>query len=383
MTRRGDGSAGHGRSLHGLGVICGLAAGAWLGAAEAPTKLVTAGFSPFIISFGMVAGVFVARWTVPTLLMGTGRIVSDLRERPHLVVWAVLAGMLWVVANTLTVFAIRDVGLSIAFPLWNTNSLVGLFWAWLLFNELRDTRRREWARVVGGALAIVVGACVLAYATSHQDTTGRQAVAGIAAALGAGLLWGTMYIPYRKAYISGMNPLSFVTVFTVGELLAAGVMVIAVRGGVAPVTQELAATKPAMFWLFLGGLCWVVGDLFQQYAAKYIGIGRGIPLSNTNQLWGLAWGVFVFGELRGQGFAAQALVVIGSLVMIAGAIAISRAEASASEQQAWRQAMRRESERYGLDPAALEASLRGEAPQAGISSRRPPARQRWPPPRGR
>ena len=48
-------------SRHGLGVACGLAAGAWLGAAEAPTKLVTAGFSPFLISLGMVAGVFVAR----------------------------------------------------------------------------------------------------------------------------------------------------------------------------------------------------------------------------------------------------------------------------------------------------------------------------------
>ncbi|MEI9972100.1 MAG: hypothetical protein WDO73_08595 [Ignavibacteriota bacterium] len=53
-------------------------------------------------------------------------------------IWAVLAGMLWAVANTLTVFAIRNVGLSIAFPLWNVNSLVGLFfWGWLLFNELR------------------------------------------------------------------------------------------------------------------------------------------------------------------------------------------------------------------------------------------------------
>ena len=48
------------RSLHALGVVCGLAAGAWLGAAEAPTKLVTAGLSPFLISLGMVAGVFVA-----------------------------------------------------------------------------------------------------------------------------------------------------------------------------------------------------------------------------------------------------------------------------------------------------------------------------------
>ena len=39
-----------GLSLHGLGVICGLTAGVWLGAAEAPTKLVNSGFSPFAIS---------------------------------------------------------------------------------------------------------------------------------------------------------------------------------------------------------------------------------------------------------------------------------------------------------------------------------------------
>ena len=39
----------NGLSLHGLGVICGLTAGVWLGAAEAPTKLVNSGFSPFAI----------------------------------------------------------------------------------------------------------------------------------------------------------------------------------------------------------------------------------------------------------------------------------------------------------------------------------------------
>src|SRR5437762_4178244 len=119
-------------SLHRLGVACGLGAGAWLGMAEAPVKLVTAGFSKYLISLGMVAGVFVARWTVPVLLKGTGYIWSDLREKPHLIVWAILAGMLWAVANTLTVFAVNNVGLSVAFPLWHTNSLVGLFWGWLL-----------------------------------------------------------------------------------------------------------------------------------------------------------------------------------------------------------------------------------------------------------
>jgi drug/metabolite transporter (DMT)-like permease len=347
--------------------MCGLAAGAWLGAAEAPTKLVTIGFSPFLISLGMVAGVFVARWTVPMVLKGTGYIWQDLAEKPHLIVWAILAGMLWAVANTLTVFAIRNVGISIAFPLWNTNSLVGLFWGWLLFNELRGSRPAQWSKVLGGSAAIVAGACLIAYATSQNQTAGppRAATLGIFAALGAGALWGTMYIPYRKAYISGMNPLSFVTVFTFGELGTVLALALIFDGGFNQVAAELGKARPMLFWLFLGGFCWVIGDLFQQYAAKYIGIGRGIPLSNTNQLWGLAWGALVFGELAGQGATAQALVISGSLVMIAGAVAISLAEAPESEQTTWRAAIDRECVRYGLDPARVHAAVQGGDPIAG------------------
>jgi drug/metabolite transporter (DMT)-like permease len=359
------------RSLHVLGVMCGLAAGAWLGAAEAPTKLVSLGFSPFLISLGMVAGVFVARWTLPMALKGSSYIFRDLKEKPHLILWAALAGALWAVANTLTIFAIRDVGLSIAFPLWNTNSLVGLLWGWLLFNELRDAGGRQWAKVLGGALAITLGACVLGFATTQQASgLSRNPAAGIAAALGAGLLWGTMYIPYRKAYISGVNPLSFVTVFTVGELTTMAILALGFQGGVVPLMQEFGRIRPALFWLFLGGFCWVLGDLFQQYAAKYIGIGRGIPLSNTNQLWGLAWGALVFGELAGKGGVHQALVLGGSAIMIAGAVAISNAEAPASERASWRAAMQRECERYDLDQDRVEAASRGEDPLARETSGR-------------
>lgn len=362
-------------SLHTLGVVCGLAAGAWLGGAEAPAKLVTMGFSPFLISLGMVAGVFVARWTLPIALQGTGNTWRDLRDKPHLIVWAILAGMLWAVANTLTVFAIQDVGLSIAFPLWNCNSLVGLFWGWLLFNELRGAKVQQWGKVVGGAVAIAGGACLLAYATSTQSSGHagpRTAMLGVFAALGAGLLWGSMYIPYRKAYISGMNPLSFVTVFTFGELGTVFALAILFDGGSHRVMAQLSQAKPALFWLFLGGFCWVIGDLFQQYAVKYIGIGRGIPLSNTNQLWGLAWGALVFGELAGQTNEARVLTVAGSLIMILGAVAVSLGEASALEQASWKMAMERECARYGLDPAQIEASLQGEDTLSrGKSSRSP------------
>src|SRR5205823_8381627 len=113
--------------------------------------------------------------------------------------------------------------------------------------------------------------------------------------------------------------LSFVTVFTFGELGTVFALALTFDGGFSNVASELSKARPALFWLFLGGFCWVIGDLFQQYAAKYIGIGRGIPLSNTNQLWGLAWGALVFGELSGLSGQARLLVIAGSLIMIAGA----------------------------------------------------------------
>jgi drug/metabolite transporter (DMT)-like permease len=145
------------------------------------------------------------------------------------------------------------------------------------------------------------------------------------------------------------------------------------HGGLTPLLEELAQARPALFWLFMGGFCWVLGDLFQQYAAKYIGIGRGIPLSNTNQLWGLAWGALVFGELSGKGGTIQGLIIAGSIVMIAGAVAISLAEAPASERESWRASQWRELERYQLDPRPPEAAAPGQA----LQPEHAPTRRWW------
>ena len=137
------------RTLQALGIFCGFSAALWLAAAEAPTKLVTVAVSPFVISFMMVLGAFVSRWSVPALIRGTSDIGADLQQVPHLVVWGVLAGCIWAVGNTLTIFAIKDIGLSIAFPLWNSNSLVGILWGILLFKELHRAGWLRWVGVVG------------------------------------------------------------------------------------------------------------------------------------------------------------------------------------------------------------------------------------------
>jgi len=135
------------------------------------------------------------------------------------------------------------------------------------------------------------------------------------------------------------------------------------------VFHSLEQAKPVLFWLFFGGFCWVIGDLFQQYAAKYIGISRGIPLSNTNQLWGLAWGALVFGELAHM-TGSHVFIVGGSLIMIAGAVAISFAEAPADEQRQWQLAMERECARYGLDRGRIAAAVMGSESSPGPRSSR-------------
>lgn len=346
-------------SLHGLGVICALTAAVWLGAAEAPTKLVTAGYSPFAISLAMVCGVFLSRWTFPTLLKGTGYVFADLAEKKHLLVWALIAGVLWAEGNTLTVFAVRDVGLAVAFPLWNANSLIGLLWGRVLFCELKGGSRSNIAKVVLGAVAIALAAVMLGFSTVRAGV-GPHATRGVVAAIGAAFMFGTMYVPYRKAYLSGMNPLSFITAFTFGELGTVVLLTYALDHGMHSSAVQLFHQPGLLFWLFLGGCFWVVGDLFQQFAAKYVGIGRGIPLSNTNQLWGLAWGALVFGELVGASHQRVMLVIGGSLVMILGALAISTAVASEQEQDATNAVVMRECERYGLDPEKVALSQQGD-----------------------
>ena len=87
------------------------------------------------------------------------------------------------------------------------------------------------------------------------------------------------------------------------------------------------------------------------------------PLSNTNQIWGLAWGTAGIRRGDQHGNTTQRLLLgVGSLVMMAGAWAISFPEATGIERAAWRKAAEQESARYRLDIDRTTASLAGEDP---------------------
>jgi drug/metabolite transporter (DMT)-like permease len=354
-------SVNHARQqkLQRLGILCGFTAALWLAGAEAPTKLVTVSVSPLVISFMMVLGAFVSRWSLPALMRGSRDTLADTRHVPHLVIWGVMAGCLWAVGNTLTIFAVRDIGLSLAFPLWNANSLIGIMWGTLLFKELHGASRLKKLGVIGGAVVIFTGAILISEASTSEAVQGN-AVRGILAALGAGLMFGSMYIPYRKAYITGMNPLTFLTYFTLGEMVTVTTVGIVFLGGVGPFWNQLSVNRNILFWPLLGGFMWVVGDLLQNYATKYVGISRAIPLSNTNQLWGLVWAIFVFAELRGLGGKLYLEVIGGSLLMALGAVSIACSSAGEQECSSWKEASQREADLYNISPDYVLTRMHGQ-----------------------
>ena len=255
-----------------------LWAGGWglAGAAEAPTKLVNAGFSPFAISLCMVAGVFTARWTFPTLLKGTSYVFADLMAKKHLIVWAILAGALWAVANTLTVFAIRDVGLATAFPLWNTNSLIGLLWGRLLFKELGGGGGEEYDQ--GGGGGGVDRDCGDHAGVQHDPRGQCGGSACGARADGGG--WGEPDVGDDVCALPEGLPERDESAFVCDGVYGGGVgddvcADVDAGWGSQSSAFQLAQSGGLLFWLFLGGFVWVVGDLFQQFATKVSGDRAG------------------------------------------------------------------------------------------------------------
>jgi hypothetical protein len=73
----------------------------------------------------------------------------------------------------------------------------------------------------------------------------------------------------------------------------------------------------------------------------------------------LLWGVLVFGELHGRSASVYAQVIGGSLLMMLGVGAIAFSSATGEEQTRWREAARRECQRYGIAAEYVEAHMEG------------------------
>jgi glucose uptake protein len=239
------------------------------------------------------------------------------------IVWAILAGVVFNVANQLVVAAIDLAGLAVAFPVGIGLALVvGVSLNYLLAPAANPVLLFLGVTLV--AIAIVVDA--IAYRKRERE---RPAISrlGIFVALLGGLLMGGFYPILTKA----MQVARAADAYTVVPFFAFGMAMCAIPMNLwmmrRPMVGEPVAfsnylgAKPSWhLWGIVGGLIWDCGLQTNLVAsrAQLVGPAVSYAMGQGATMISAAWGVFIWREFRDAPRGTGRLLAVMFLFFLAG-----------------------------------------------------------------
>ncbi|HEX3750551.1 MAG TPA: GRP family sugar transporter [Streptosporangiaceae bacterium] len=212
--------------------------------------------------------------------------------------WLPLAGgVVWTGGNYCVAQASKAIGLARAAGTWTPlNIVVAFVWGALLFGELDGFSAARFAVLGIAFLAVVAG--VLLIAGSREDPSGppppgamtesgrRTATAGTGLlwAGGAGILWGTYFVPAQWARVPAQ-----VSDFPLALGILAAALVLALPAG-EPVKLGGRATSS----LLGAGVLFGIGNLALLALVARVGTGTGFTIAQLSLLVNASVGVWVF-----------------------------------------------------------------------------------------
>ena len=252
---------------------------------------------------------------------------------------AMIGGALIVVSCYFALLAVSSLGVVVAEPMWcATATLTSFVWGKGVFGE--PVRSVGWC--VGGLLFVVGG--MLGVIVSRRIADGRAASAcldkrereplvdkasapkpaGAPESAGAvpsqlatllpivtGLTGGSTLVPQH--YLTDLTPIDYAVSFALANAICALLLL----GGFAAVQPAQARHwAPAACALpgIAHGVIWEVGNVGSMVAAASpLGLALAQPIREAGFFVGMAWGVCLFGEVRGAALAA--LIASGCVVL--------------------------------------------------------------------
>jgi glucose uptake protein len=222
-------------------------------------------------------------------------------------------GLIWALSGYLAFTATERLGMARAFGIWSPiNSGVSLLWGGLLFGEFAGLGGPALARLAGSLILILAGVLLIIFAkgAGRQSQAAGAAWVGLLGALGAGVLWGSYYIPVQLSAASlwvAAFPLA-VGIFTGSAILAA------VAG------QPLRLERASDFArVSATGLLWGIGNYAMLLLVEQIGAGRGYTISQLGIVVNGLLGIFLLKDPQ-PGTRAGWLTLAGCLLAMVGAI---------------------------------------------------------------
>ena len=278
-------------------------------------------------SIGLCVGA--VSWGLTLGSSGTGEhFIQALAHSPHYhLVFALLGGAIFNVANLFLVAAIDVAGLAVAFPVGIGLALV----VGAVSNYLITPAGNPW--LLFGGIALVTGAILLdAAAYRRREQKRGSGGKGLFLSVLAGLLMGAFYPLVSKALFTKNSPGPYVVsfLFAIGVFLCAlPLNYIIMRrplDGQRPVTFSSYASAPKHFhlWGILGGIVWCTGATLNFVAAEGRAVGPAVAysLGQGATMVSAAWGVFIWKEFKGSQRSVHTLLTLMCLFFLLGLGAI-------------------------------------------------------------
>ncbi len=250
-------------------------------------------------------------------------------DTSHLV-YALLGGAIFNVANLLLVAAIDIAGLAVAFPVGIGLALVVGAISSYLFSPSGNPML-----LFGGILLVAIAIVLDALAYRLREVQHKSLSArGVVISLIAGLLMGSFY-PFVSRSMTGQHALgayAITLVFALGVALCAlPVNYLLMRrplvGAAVSMNGYWTARTSWHGWGIVGGGIWCTGAVFNFVASRAHIVGPAVSYSigQGATMISAAWGVFVWKEFAGAPRRSQTLLVWMFVFFLCGLTAIALA----------------------------------------------------------
>jgi glucose uptake protein len=245
------------------------------------------------------------------------------------IIFAVLGGAVFNIANLLLVAAIDIAGLAVAFPIGIGLALV----VGVLLNFAISPLGNP-LLLFGGVVLVLIAIVLDALAYRRRESTrSKLSARGIQLSLACGVLMGVFYPLVAKA-IRGehaLGPYGVSFFFAIGTALCSiPVNYLLMRkpltGGDPVSMSDYFKGKGAWHWWgILGGIIWCTGAVFNFVAshAQIIGPAVSYAIGQGATMVSAIWGVFVWREFARAPVGARKLIPLMFLFFVAGLAAVA------------------------------------------------------------
>ena len=215
-------------------------------------------------------------------------VVDGFRQITWSVFWLpFVGGIIWAISSWCAFTATYKLGMARAQGLWSPlNIVVSLIWGAVLFQEFPESSVTTQLLFLLAAGVIIAGVLLIIAAKGGVEVSRsrRDVVIGLLGALGAGILWGTYFIPIK---------LSQASLWIASWPLAVGILVGSVVLALLP-RQSPRLDRPSYYSrVLISGVMWGIGNYSMLLLVGELGAGRGFTIAQlgivVNALIGIYW----------------------------------------------------------------------------------------------